>query len=87
MNPLDFLLDDREPLLDEWRWATVVEASPLGIRFDGEAEPLAGEPETLVAKSELTVGRRVYVHLRRTHSAGTAQVGFRALIMGAAPDS
>ena len=44
-----------------WRWATVTQASPLRIKFDGQSAPLPVTPDTLVGG--LVVGDRVWVQI------------------------
>lgn len=47
-----------------FRWATVTNASPLQIKLDGDTNPLAGSPLTLIG--DLVVGDRVRVEQQGT---------------------
>ena len=46
-----------------YRWATVVDPSPLTIQLDGDTLPLASVPDSLVDPALLTLGDRVWVQL------------------------
>lgn len=48
----------RVGLLPSFRWAYVTAINPVRIRYDGEADPVAGVPDVLV--TELMVGDRVF---------------------------
>jgi hypothetical protein len=55
------------------RWATVTSDSPLMVRLDGEVDPLAVTPETLV--SDLRIGERVRLHLEGRLAIVTGRAG------------
>lgn len=44
-----------------WRWATVLDVSPLQIRFDTQPDPIAATPLSLT--SGLVIGDRVWCQL------------------------
>lgn len=55
-----------------YRWGTVTAVSPLQVRLDGDAVPLASRPDSLVDR--LTVGQRVWCQIYRR----------RVLVLGSA---
>lgn len=56
-----------------YRWGTVTAVSPLQVKLDGDAAPLASRPDTLVDR--LTVGQRVWcqIYRRRVLVLGSAR--------------
>lgn len=59
---------------DSFSWATVTDDSPLRIRLDGDTNPLASTPATLI--DGLRIGQRVWVQRH----------GRRLIVMGAAKE-
>lgn len=59
-NPFRDLVTPSPQVDDSWRWAVVVQTSPILIQFDAEARPFPVTPETVCPVS---VGDRVIVHL------------------------
>lgn len=59
----------------ELRWGVVTAVSPLAVRLDGDTDPLAGSPSTLVGSSR--VGDRVQLAIqnRRATIIGAASSG------------
>lgn len=57
-----------------YRWATVVLAEPLRIRFDGETNPSPHTPTSLIDTENLSIGERVFVLLyeRRSYVIGAS---------------
>lgn len=49
--------------LTSFKWAVLMNVSPLSIKLDGDSAALALVPDTLVDPASLTVGDRVRVEL------------------------
>lgn len=53
---------ERAPKVN-FRWATVAQADPVRVRFDGDIAAIDADVDRLVHLKELVVGRRVWVQL------------------------
>lgn len=58
---------------DVYRWGEVITTSPLSIQLDGDTEPLAGVPDSLIDPDTIDPGDRVWVQL----------FGRRVIVVGA----
>lgn len=65
----------RSSIGGEFRWATVINVNPIQIRIDGDTDALPLTPDTLVARSVLRPGSRVWVqfYARRVLILGMAR--------------
>lgn len=84
---LDLLLPDPGGPGLAFRWATVMQTSPLRVRLDGEDAALPITPDTLLSPAALSVGTRVRVEVahRRivVHGAAGSGALARAVNLGA----